>query len=72
MNEKIPEETLKELDGIAALVAGLVQMERERQKIGEPPDENRQALLVLGEAYMYLYNFVLDNYNNNKEDEYAE
>lgn len=65
MNTQIPEEQFQYLEQIATLVAGLAQLEQERTKIGEPPDENRQALLVLGEAYMYLYNFVLDNYNNN-------
>lgn len=56
----IDDDTLEYLDGVAAVVAGLLEMESEAERIGELPDENRQALLTLGEAYMYLYNRLLD------------
>ena len=72
MNTQIPDEQFQYLEQIASLVAGLYQLEEERTKIGEPPDDNRQALLVLGEAFMYLYNFVLDNYNDNGDTDDRE
>ncbi|MBT8449207.1 MAG: hypothetical protein KJO69_05930 [Gammaproteobacteria bacterium] len=57
----ISDEDLTRLDAVAAIVAGLLEMEESQKKIGESPDENRQALLVLGEEYMFLYNKVLEN-----------
>jgi len=60
MND-IDDNTLEYLDNVAAIVASLLEFDREQTKIGEPPDESRQALLTLGEAYMFLYNKLLND-----------
>lgn len=64
----VDDETLAHLDSIASIVAGLLEMDREANRIGEPPNDDRKALLVLGEAYMFLYNKLLDDMIFEKED----
>lgn len=65
---QVDDETLENLDSIAAIVAGILEMDREADRVGEPPNDDRKALLVLGEAYMFLYNKLLDDMIFEKED----
>lgn len=60
MTEQIDNKTLEYLDDVAAIVVTILEANNEAQKIGEPPNDNQKALLTLGEAYMYLYNRLLD------------
>ena len=57
----IDDDTLEYLDNVAAIVASLLEFDKEQTKIGEPPDESRKALITLGEAYMFLYMKVLND-----------
>ena len=59
--KKLDEDTLEYLDSISMIVAELQEIEKASEDLGEPPDRSRQALLTLGEAYMYLYGLVLDD-----------
>lgn len=63
------DEDIVYLDSVAMIVAGLIQGRELSERIGEPSDENINALIALGEAYMFLYNYVLDNYYNEKEEQ---
>lgn len=61
MNINIDDGKLDYLDQVAQIVAGLQEMEAATQKMGDHLPQDKQALLELGEAYMFLYNIVLDN-----------
>lgn len=65
----IDDEMLEYLDDVAALVASLYGFLQEQERLGDPLNEDKRALLALGEAYMYLYNYYLDNHNNNEYDD---
>lgn len=60
MND-IDDDTLEYLDSVAALVASLHGFLQEQERLGEPLNEDKQALLTLGEAFMFLYLKVLNN-----------
>lgn len=66
---EVDEETILYLDSVAMIVAAVIEDNKEKERMGEPPDENLRAILTLGEAYMLLYNIVLDNNNNNESTE---
>lgn len=57
----IDDEMLEYLDDVAALVASLYGFLQEQERLGEPLNEDKRALLTLGEAYMFLYRKVLND-----------
>lgn len=57
---KIDQETLNYLDSVAQVVAGLYVEQDEVSKLGQEVSELRSAVYTLGQAYMTLYNAVLD------------
>lgn len=69
MNRRLEDDTLEYLDSIAAIVASLMS-----QEVEEPLDDNQKALIKLGEAYLFLYNYVLngENYEDHSDDFYSD
>lgn len=57
---EIDDDVLAYLDTVAQIIAGLLQQEAEAQKIGDELPEDKVALLELGQAFMFLYNRLLD------------
>lgn len=56
---ELDEEVLEYLDNVAAIVASLQGFLQEQERLGEPLNDDKRALLELGKAYMYLYNRLL-------------
>lgn len=61
IRDKIDPATLEYLDGIAQIVARLYQEDMSADKLGEEPGELQKAVYSLGQAYMLLYNELLNN-----------
>jgi hypothetical protein len=63
IREEIDPAKLEWLDGIASIVATLYQEGSNAAQLGEEPDELREAVYTLGQAYMVLYKELLDRSN---------
>ena len=59
---------LEYLDGIAQIVARLYQEGATAETLGEEPNELREAVYSLGQAYMLLYGELLDRGEIKQED----
>lgn len=59
IRERLSEDKLIYLDGVASIVATLYQEGDLSEKLGSEPDELQQAVYSLGQAYMLLYQELL-------------
>lgn len=60
IREELSQSKLEYLDGIAQIVARLYSDGAAAELLGEEPDELREAVYSLGQAYMMLYGELLD------------
>lgn len=68
LRDKIDGDTLEYLDSVAQVVAGLYEEQDELARLGQEVSELRSAVYTLGQAYMLLYNAVLDNSKDIEDD----
>lgn len=58
----IDKETIEYLDSIASIIAGLQELDKTVPRGSDPDSQCRTSMLIIGEAYMFLYNRLLDDY----------
>lgn len=60
IRKELDVERLAYLDGVAQIVAKLYEDGMSSERLGEEPNELRQAVYSLGQAYMVLYGELLN------------
>lgn len=72
-SNELDQQTLEHLDSVAQIVASLLSDTKDVEDI----DDNKKALLMLGKAYLIVYNLLLTEYMSKtqlkeKEEEQKE